>query len=126
MSAIKFDIQKFDDAPISAGDRLGWTLSLPKRIEETIIWEGEKASKYEGRNLAGVRWESLDGYSVLLGKRSVRWVFYRENMAPRSDGYGDATATYIRMAMVPSGMYAKHQYNTIQGSKCGNTWCYTF
>jgi len=41
-------------------------------------------------------------------------------VAPRSGGYGDATATYIRRAMVPSRMYAKHQYNTIQGSECGN------
>ena len=33
---------------------------------------------------------------------------------PDPGGYGDATATYIRRAMVPSRMYAKHQYNTTQ------------
>ena len=36
-------------------------------------------------------------------------------------GYGDATATYIRRAMVSSRMYAKHQYNTTHVSECGNT-----
>ena len=51
---------------------------------------------------------------------------YSPPVAPRSDGYGDATATYIRRAMLPSRMYAKHQYNTIQGSECENTWYYTF
>ena len=33
---------------------------------------------------------------------------------------------YIRRAMVPSRMYAKHQYNTIHGSECENTLYYTF
>ena len=32
-------------------------------------------------------------------------------VAPRSHGYGDTTATYIRRAIVPSRMYAKHQNN---------------
>jgi len=48
------------------------------------------------------------------------------SVAPRSGGYGDATVTYIRRALVPSRMYAKHQYKTKQRSECGNTWCYTF
>jgi len=52
---------------------------------------------------------------------SLNWNVWRPDSAVR-----DATATYIRKAMVPSRMYAKHQYITIQGSECENTWCYTF
>ena len=39
-------------------------------------------------------------------------------MAPRSRGYGDATATYIRRSEIPSRIYAKHQYR--QESECGS------
>ena len=39
-----------------------------------------------------------------FGERSNMW-------RPDPGGYGNATATYIRRAMVPSCMYAKHQYN---------------
>jgi len=34
-----------------------------------------------------------------------------QSVAPWSHGYGDTTATYIHRAIVPSCMYAKHQYN---------------
>ena len=40
-------------------------------------------------------------------------IAFKATVAPRSGGYGDVTVTYIRRAMVPSRMYAKHQYNTI-------------
>ena len=35
-----------------------------------------------------------------------------KDVAPRSHGYGGTTVTYIRRAIVPLCMYAKHQYNT--------------
>jgi len=57
---------------------------------------------------------------------SSNFLFVLCVVAPRSGVYGDATATYIRRVMVPSCMYAKHQYNTIKGLECWNTWCYTF
>ena len=41
------------------------------------------------------------------------------NVAPRSRGYGDATATYIRRSEILSRIYAKHQYR--QESECGST-----
>ena len=63
---------------ISVGGRLGWRHSYPERVEENTTQEGEKASRHEGRNLAGVKWESLDSYSVLLDGRSVGWVLYGE------------------------------------------------
>jgi len=59
----------------------------------------------------------------VMPKISRVWVIFCGALLPQN---GDATATYIRMVMVPSRMYAKHQYNTIQGSECGNTWCYIF
>jgi len=37
----------------------------------------------------------------------------------RSRGYGDITATYIRMAEIPSHIYTKYQY--MQESECGST-----
>ena len=40
-------------------------------------------------------------------------------MAPRSRGYGDVTATYIRRSEIPSCIYAKHQY--MQESECRST-----
>ena len=40
-------------------------------------------------------------------------------MTPRSGGYGDITATYIRRSEIPSRIYAKHHY--MQESKCGST-----
>ena len=33
-----------------------------------------------------------------------------ENVTPRSCGYGDVTATYIRRSKIPSRIYIKHQY----------------
>ena len=36
---------------------------------------------------------------------------YKVAVAPRSYGYGDVTATYIRKSEIPSHIYAKHQYN---------------
>ena len=65
---------------ISAGDRLRWTPSLPRAGWKNHYSRGKKASIHEGRNLAGVGWESLDGYSVLLGGQSVGRVFFRENI----------------------------------------------
>ena len=38
---------------------------------------------------------------------------------PRSRGYGDVTATYIRRSEIPSRIYAKHQYR--QESEYGST-----
>ena len=32
------------------------------------------------------------------------------SVTPRSRGYGDVTATYIRRSEIPSRIYAKHQY----------------
>ena len=40
-------------------------------------------------------------------------------VTPRSRGYGDVTATYIRRSEIPSHIYAKHQYR--QESECGST-----
>ena len=37
-------------------------------------------------------------------------------VTPRSHGYGDVTATYIRRSEVPSCIYAKHQYNKNQST----------
>ena len=37
-------------------------------------------------------------------------------VTPRSHGYGDVTATYIRRSEVPSRIYAKHQYNENQST----------
>jgi len=38
---------------------------------------------------------------------------------PRSHGYGDITATYIRRSDIPSRIYVKHQYR--QESEYGST-----
>jgi len=44
---------------------------------------------------------------------------------PRSGGYGDATATYIRRSEIPSRIYAKYQYRQVK--EYGSTWhIYTF
>ena len=40
-------------------------------------------------------------------------------MTPRSRGYGDVTAMYIRRSEIPSRIYAKHQY--MQESECEST-----
>ena len=42
-------------------------------------------------------------------------------VTPRSGGYGDVTATYIRRSEIPSRIYAKHQYR--QESEYGSKWC---
>ena len=42
-------------------------------------------------------------------------------VTPRSGGYRDVTATYIRRSEIPSRIYAKHQYR--QESEDGSTWC---
>ena len=42
-------------------------------------------------------------------------------VTPRSGGYGDVTATYIRRSEIPSRIYVKHQYR--QESEYGSTWC---
>ena len=42
-------------------------------------------------------------------------------VTPRSCGYGDVTATYIRRSEIPSRIYAKHQYR--QESEYGSKWC---
>jgi len=42
-----------------------------------------------------------------------------ESVTPRSSGYGDITATYIRMSEIPSRIYAKHQY--MHESEYGST-----
>ena len=46
-----------------------------------------------------------------------------DNVTPRSGGYGDVTATYIRRSEIPSRIYAKHQYR--EESEYRNTWCIT-
>ena len=43
------------------------------------------------------------------------------SVTPRSGGYGDVTATYIRRSEIPSRIYAKHQYR--QESEYGSKWC---
>ena len=45
-------------------------------------------------------------------------------VTPRSHGYGDVTATYIRRSEMPSRVYAKYQY--MQESECGSTVVYIF
>ena len=40
-------------------------------------------------------------------------------VTPRSDGYGDVTATYIRRSEIPSRIYTKYQ--CMQESECGST-----
>ena len=40
-------------------------------------------------------------------------------MPPRSGGYGDAIAAYIRRSELPSHIYAKHQYR--KESECEST-----
>ena len=42
-----------------------------------------------------------------------------EIVTPRSGGYENVTATYIRRSKIPSRIYAKYQY--MQESKCGST-----
>ena len=54
-----------------------------------------------------------------IGKRESEFV------TPRSGGYGDATATYIRRSELSSRIYAKHQYK--QESEYKSAWhIYTF
>ena len=91
------------------------------RKKNAMGWLGEgiKEERKHGWVAEGLLESNLQFNHVF---KLTFWVF----VAPRSRGYGDATETYIRRAMVPSRMYAKHQYNTIHGSECGNTWCYTF
>ena len=48
------------------------------------------------------------------------------NVTPRSGGYGDATATYIRRSEIPSRIYAKHQYNKNQSTEVRGICLYTF
>ena len=48
------------------------------------------------------------------------WSFFRL-VTPRSRGYGDVTATYIRRSELPSRIYAKHQYK--QESEYESIWC---
>ena len=43
----------------------------------------------------------------------------RLSVTPRSHGYGDVTATYIRRSEIPSRIYAKHQYR--QEAEYGST-----
>ena len=45
----------------------------------------------------------------------------RPFVTPRSHGYGDVTATYIRRSELPSRIYATHQYR--QESEYGSKWC---
>jgi len=47
MSAIKFDIHKFDGV-------INFSHPYPEQVEESTTREGEKASRHEGRNLTGV------------------------------------------------------------------------
>ena len=42
-------------------------------------------------------------------------------VTPRSRGYGDVTAMYIRRSKIPSRIYAKHQYRQV--SKYRSKWC---
>ena len=41
------------------------------------------------------------------------------HVTPRSRGYGDVTATYIRKSKIPPRIYTKHQYR--QELECGST-----
>ena len=67
----------------------------------------------------GSQWEGKDGVKRLF-------IFRRKGPAgagvtPRSGGYGDVTATYIRRSEIPSRIHAKHQYR--QESEYGSKWC---
>ena len=66
-----------------------------------------------GLNCGKGRWTLL-GLLFLEGKHLTI-------VMPRSHGYGDVTATYIRRSEIPSHIYAKHQCR--QESEFGNTWC---
>jgi len=50
--------------------------------------------------------------------------FMITSVTPRSGGYGDVTATYIRRSEIPSRIYAKLQYR--QKSEAEAQWQYTF
>ena len=54
MSAIKFDIQKFDDV-INSGDRLEWTPFLPRAGWRKHYSEGEKSQDMKEKT-----WQELD------------------------------------------------------------------
>ena len=41
-----------------------------------------------------------------LHNNDLKWGY----VTPRSRGYGDVTATYIRRSEIPLRIYAKHQY----------------
>ena len=45
----------------------------------------------------------------------------RVAVTPRSCGYGDVTAIYIRRSKISSHIYDKHQY--MQESEFGSMWC---
>ena len=52
----------------------------------------------------------------------VSWCSEINNLVtPRSHGYKDVTATYIRRSKIPSPIYAKHQY--MKESEHESMWC---
>jgi len=57
-------------------------------------------------------------YSVITDCDIILHKYY---VTPRSHGYGDVTASYIRRSEIPSRIYAKHQYK--KESEYGSTWC---
>jgi len=61
--------------------------------------------------------ENLDACKVC---NEHRWKPSKVSVAPRSHGYGDATATYIRRSGIPSRIYAKLQYR--QESEAEAQW----
>ena len=59
--------------------------------------------------------KAFDGYieegkapKPLNVEHVYQWV--KHLVTPRSDGYGNVTATYIRRSEIPSRIYAKYQY----------------
>ena len=53
------------------------------------------------------------------GSASTELALAMDIVAPRSCGYGDATATHICRSEIPSRIYAKHQYR--KESECEST-----
>ena len=51
-------------------------------------------------------------------------VYDYELVTPRSCGYGDVTATYIRRSEIPLRIYAKHQYRQELDTEA--QWQHTF
>ena len=77
-----------------------WWLAEEATLEKPITWDQFSKGFYE---------------------RFFPATAQKEIVTPRSHGYGDVTATYIRRSELPSRIYAKHQYR--QESEYGSKWC---